>query len=50
MNMTSIGIADFKGCHRSNIMSCLLFQAGLFRKEKKNSVFARYSIKNDLHF
>ena len=35
MNMTSIGIADYKGCQRSKIMSISLFQAGLFRKYEK---------------
>ena len=35
MNMTSIGIADFKGCQRAKIMSISLFQAGLFPKYKK---------------
>ena len=35
MNMASIGIADFNGCQRSNIMSILLFQAGLFSKYEK---------------
>ena len=35
MNMMSIGIAEFKGCQRSKIMSISLFQAGLFPKYKK---------------
>ena len=38
MDMTSIGIADFKGCQRSKIMSNSLFQAGLFPKYKKKTV------------
>ena len=41
MDMTSIGIADFKGCQRSKIMSNLLFQAGLFPNYKKKRLFAR---------
>ena len=35
MDMTSIRIADFKGCQRSKIISISLFQAGLFPKYNK---------------
>ena len=46
MNMMLIGIADFKGCQRSKIiMSILLFQAGLFRKEKKIVCLLDFAIK-----
>ena len=45
MNMMSIGIADFKGCQRSKIVSISLFQVvgyGFVSKRQENSVFARY--------
>ena len=38
MDMTSIGIADFKGCQRSKIMSNSLFQAGFFPNYKKKKI------------
>ena len=40
MNVTSIGIADFKGNQCLKIMSTSLFEAGLFPKYKKIVCFA----------
>ena len=38
MNMTSIGIAEFKGCQRSKIMSISLFKVFFFQNIKYKKI------------